>query len=176
MDSESVPEHTREFIFECDGERCWLCHFDSNIHIAHQIDAAAQYAFSQYHENGIIPLETTNVCHRDNLFPLCPICHAGYDLSFPSWVLIPDGDTLQKYIYYEKKNYEERYLISKSSPSVRVPPWSLPKIDRNQVLYLHCPRAGQGQGQPWPIEQISINKKLYNGSYITKKNKKRRFK
>ena len=63
MDSESVPEHTREFVFERDGERCWLCHFDSTIHIAHQIDAAAQHAFSQYQENGTIPLETIDVSY-----------------------------------------------------------------------------------------------------------------
>ena len=135
MDTESVPENICEQVFERDGHRCWLCYHESTLHIAHQIDAAAFHPFYQFRANGLgtIPSSITNLAHPDNLFPFCANCHEGYDAAFPDWVLIPDKNTLQKYIDHEN-NYQQRYLISQKSPS-SVPPRSLPNIDRSEILY-----------------------------------------
>ena len=138
MDTTEISEHTRELVFERNGiENCWLCGTASNastIQISHQIDAAAIHSFSQFQANGTIPASVTSPSHVDNLFPLCPNCHAGYNLTFPDWVMIPDTETLSKYIDYEKSDYKERSLISQKSHSI-IPPRSLPLLNRNKIFY-----------------------------------------
>lgn len=84
---ESLIDYTREHVFERDGHACWLCNHESTLHIAHQIDSTAFRRFSQLQKDGTIPSEVTNLSHVDNLFPLCPNCHAGYDAAFPDWIL-----------------------------------------------------------------------------------------
>ena len=133
--TESVSDTTREHVFERDGHACWLCKHETTLHIAHQIDAAASRRFSVFQDNGTIPSKVTDPSHIDNLFPLCPNCHGGYDAVFPEWILIPDTETLQKYIDHEKIDYEERLFVSQNPSIGSVPLRSLPFINRHDVLY-----------------------------------------
>lgn len=132
-DITEVSEAIREKVFERDGHNCWLCGNESPIQISHQIDAAATHPFSRFRANGTIPASVTSPNHIDNLFPLCANCHIGYDHTFPDWVLVPDEKTLQKYIDYEKRDYQKRYIASLNSPET--PPRSLPLLDRSKIFY-----------------------------------------
>jgi hypothetical protein len=91
--------------------------------IVHQIPADDGYggtAFSHFQADKTIPSLDKSVTssHPDNLFALCANCREGYDAAFPDWVLIPDEETLHKYIDHEKNDYEQRYLVSQKSHSV----------------------------------------------------------
>ena len=83
-------------------------------------------------QEGTIPYSVDDHFHCDNLFPLCYECYWGYDRRFPEWLLIPDKETIQKFIDHEKMDYENRYLVSQTS---HPPPRSLPFIDRTKILY-----------------------------------------
>lgn len=136
MDRESVSEHTPELVLERDGENCWLCGSGIAIQISHQIDPAAIRPFAQFRANETIPAFVSSPSHVDNLFPLCSNCRTGYDLTFPDWVLVPDTETLNKYINHEKQNYEERYQRYLLSPSpFPISPRTLPPLDRNKIFY-----------------------------------------
>ena len=131
LESDLVPESTREHVFERDGEQCWLCSHGQGIQVACHIDAEANNALSRFKENGTIPPIITSPLHSDNLFPLCPNCHQMYDAGFSDWALIPEKKTLQKYIDHEKIDYKRRLSASNPPPrSLQVPP-----IDRRTVLY-----------------------------------------
>ena len=134
-----VRARIREEVFKRDGRKCWLCNSENdNLHIAHQINADDQ--FPLYHINSTIPSSIFETSHPDNLFPLCDTCHKGYDAGWSDWLIVPDKETLQKYIDHEKNDFEqrERYLLSqksRSSSSLSVPPRSLPLLNRNKILY-----------------------------------------
>jgi hypothetical protein len=139
--SESVSEITRQQVFERDGTRCWLCEYSNQevLNIAHQIEAVDEAELAIFKAEGTLPDTITDPSHKDNLFPLCINCHVKYDTGFPSWILIPDESTLQKYIDHEKENYEHRrYLISQAATTISTPKSlsrTLPIIDRSKVRY-----------------------------------------
>jgi hypothetical protein len=130
-DLESIPEHTREQVFQRDGEKCWLCEksFEKGpkgLDIAHQINAVEKEAFARFKANGTIPDNVMDPSHSDNLFPLCPNCHKSYDAgSFPGWILIPHTSILEKYIQHERDNYEYRHRISRDITIPKPDPESL---------------------------------------------------
>ena len=137
-----------KLVYECGGNKCWLCGDTSfAVGIVHHIHPKAwRSPFPAYLANGLIP-KHFDLSHPDNLIPLCRSCQTSYDADFPEWILVPDTDTLKKYIEHEKKDYDLRFLISQSSTN-SVPPRTLPLIDRTQVTYyplflsphLHLPR------------------------------------
>ena len=122
------------------------------LHI--RFEAVEEEALTSFKDNGTLPATVTDPSHRDNLFPLCSSCHRAYDAgSLPSWILIPDVPTLEKYIRHEKENYDHRYLISRATT---VPPpesllRTLPVIDslRSSVFYwfnsLRWPKVWLGE-------------------------------
>ena len=132
--TETVNKITCELVYRRDGKKCWLCNIHSPIRIVHQINdsEAAFPSFYMYKKNGTIPSFVDNPSHPDNLVPLCYNCHAGFDITFPDWILIPDEATLRKYIEHEMMDYEERLLVSQTS---RPPPRSLPLLNRSEILY-----------------------------------------
>jgi hypothetical protein len=154
MDDEDVTDSTRDKVFKRDGKVCWLCGDPSPIvNIAHQIHtAASEHPFPLFKANGTITIP--DLSHPDNLFPLCPSCHAGYDSTFPEWIMIPDTDTLHQYLEHEKKDFDHRQLSEVSLPR------TLPSIDRTKVIYhpsilstqFYLQRLGIGSELPkhWP--------------------------
>ena len=134
-DSTELEDCIRAKVFERDGHVCWLCNNKEEVQleVAHQIDSAAIDRFSEYKANGTIPPTVTNPDHPDNSIPLCANCHLSYDAKSPGWVLIPDAETLQKFIDHEKIDYEIRKSESLSATVHR--PRSLPSIDRSTILY-----------------------------------------
>ena len=178
MESANVSEQVSEEVFERDGRKCWLCNSEVDLHIVRQIND--QTAFSQIQENATIPSLISNPSHPDNLFPLCAYCHAGYDAAFSDWVLIPDKETLRKYIDHEKNDYEQRFLISQKYRSV--PPRSLPFIDRSKILYhpliitqptlvkdylrgdTHWPK--HWLGEPTTVIHRAVNHGLFNSNPV----------
>ena len=140
----TIPEDICERVYERDGYKCWFCCSDDELRVVHHIDPFANNQFSMFLQEGTIPHSVDNPFHPDNLFLLCRDCYFGYDHRFPEWLLIPDKETIQKFIDHEKMDYENRYLVSQTS---HPPPRSLPFIDRTKILYhplmithdeLHC--------------------------------------
>ena len=133
-DDDSIDDSIRAKVFERDGHVCWLCNHKYALVVAHQIDAAAFEHFFEFKKNGTIPPTVSDLDHPDNLISLCANCRFGYDASFPDWLLIPDEETLQKYIDHEIFDYEVRKSLPVTAhkpPPIR----SLPSIDRSTILY-----------------------------------------
>lgn len=140
MNTVSISDDTCERVYERDGYKCWLCDSPggTTLEVAHHIDAAAEFPFAMFRDNGTIPHSINKTSHFDNIFPLCAHCHIGYGLrlTFPKWIIVPDEETIRKYIDHEKSDYEDRCLISKTLASrCPIPPRTLPLIDRSKVLY-----------------------------------------
>jgi hypothetical protein len=130
---EGISESIRNHVFERDGYACWLCgETSTTVDIAHQIHASAsKHPFPLFKANGTIDIPFLSHC--DNLIPLCPTCHAEYDLAFPEWIMVPDSHTLNRYLEHEKSDYDHRLLVSQTSQDSL--PRTFPSIDRNKVLY-----------------------------------------
>ena len=167
---DDISEQLSEKVFERDGRKWWLCNSEVDlVHIMRQIDDLT--AFSRFRENATIPFLTANPSHPENLFPFCVYCHEGYDAAFSDWVLIPDSkETLRTYIDHEKNDYEQRYLVSQKSCSVRRPEQnSLPSSDHNPAnsskkLFTHWPK--RWLGEPTTIIHRAVCHGLFNSNPI----------
>lgn len=100
-----------------------------------------------------------------NLFTLCPNCHAGYDATFPDWVLIPDPKTLQKYIDHEKDDFINsviwfhRHLLHRSLIVLFHPCAGVPFSDHNAFDKRLFTQIGQSLG--WESQQhLSIGQPI----------------
>jgi len=160
LELEGIPETTRDLIFERDGYACWLCGDTSHLNIAHQIHASAfRHPFPLFKENGTISIP--DLSHSDNLFPLCPSCHTGYNLAFPNWIMVPDADTLRKYLEHEEEDYNYRQKSLESLPR------TLPSIDRTKVLYHPAILSTQFQVHMSKVKPVSRWRKHWLGEPTT---------
>lgn len=80
----------------------------------------------------LLPASLTHLDHEDNLITLCGNCRTLYNTPVPHWVMIPDHDTLDKYIAHERADFESRCTAAEQGISQ---PRTLPTIDRQSVRY-----------------------------------------